>query len=141
MTTKLKNLTLFILLLSSLFFSVKSVEGIDYSKTGETYVTKTNVQDTQKFRLDFEQAGGIPLGLGYIHVELTKTSGDKTPILYFASQDDNCKEGRQQFAKSPNSDYVDLWVKIEEFDPDGDLLYVLKIYKLQVINFNLLELI
>ena len=144
MTTKLKNLTLFILLLSSLFFSVKSVEGIDYSKTGETSVTKTNVQDTQQFRLDFEQAGGIPRGLGYIHVELTKTSGDKTPILYFASQDDNCKEGRQQFAKSPNSDYVDLWVKIEEFDPDGDLFICVEnlqttSYKLQFTGTDLID--
>ena len=149
MTTKLKNLTLFILLLSSLFFStnsknLKAVEGIDYSKTGETYVTKTNVQDTQKFRLDFEQAGGIPLGLGYIHVELTKTSGDKTPILYFSSVDENCKEGRQQFAKSPNSDYVDLWVKTEEFDPHGDLLICVEnlqttSYKLQFTGTDLID--
>ena len=127
MTTKTQKLppTLLLLLFTSLIISTNTaVQGVDYDFTTNTgTVTATLADDLSQYRLDFSKE--IPRGLSYFHVELKVTNDQPTPIIYFSSTDDTCTDSRQQMAKSPNKDTVELWLKTEEFY-DGDLFILVE---------------
>ena len=101
---------------------MQGVIGISFDdSTYENIYKVTKAYQKQQFRLDFDN--GIPRKIAYVRVDLKVDNNVLTPLLHFSSTDDNCQDGRQQFAKEVNSDTVTLWLKVEEFE-DGDLFIV-----------------
>ena len=118
---KVQNTILIFLCLFS--FILGEITWLDFDFSSMSVEKKmTDVSKEHSYGVEFK-GGQIPY---YIKAEVTSNDSNPAPLLCFSNQDQNCKE-REQMVKNPVGKSTFMWLRREQFEKDGQELYVLAV--------------
>ena len=115
------NTIVFFLCLFSFIQSEITWLDYDFSSMG-VEKKMSDISKEHSFGVEFK-GGQIPY---YVKVEVTSDDSNPAPRLCFSNKDQNCNE-REQLVKNPNGKTTFMWLRREQFEKDGQELYVLAV--------------
>ena len=113
-----KSLILLLFFLS--FISGEWVE-YDYAKQYGS-ITRNDARKKVSYSLNLETGKNVAY---YMKVSVIPNEGFETPILCFSPTDNNCKDDIQAIGRSTNREPAVLYLKNEQFYPEGYELHIL----------------